>query len=105
LARLSEDLSKKTAAIKALELDKAADKERDIQMAQDFESITAQNERLKLLESDLRLCFGLNEADDLLQHVTRVSQDVEAVPRLERELAKLRAKLEETNRQLFESTG
>ena len=73
MARLSEDLAKKTAAIKALELDRAADKERDLQMVSDFEGIKAESERLRLLESDLRLCFGLSEVDDLLQHVTRVS--------------------------------
>lgn len=66
MARLSEDLAKKTAAIKGLEYDRAANKERDQQMIQDFESIRAESERLRQLEGDLRLCFGLSEGEDLL---------------------------------------
>ena len=53
-------------------------------------------------ESDIRHCFGCTEHDDLFAHLTRATHDLETVPLLERELDKLRGKLEEAHRQLIE---
>ena len=120
LNKANEDLAKKVTHLRTMEQDCERLREENKQFQQKAVSLSSQRfdkdqevitelekarseiNRLRQVELDVRMCFNMKENQDMMQQLTKASQDLEMVPLLEKELEKLRSKLEDLQRQLIE---